>query len=155
MKIRQINAQDWDEWLRMALALYPYHTARELEPDMCAFVARSDAAVFVAERLDGSLCGFVEVGARLYADGCDTSPVGYIEAWFIDADVRRQGYGRLLLQAAEAWARAAGYQEMASDALLENTISHQAHLRSGYVTVDRVVQFRKSLYGVVNPSLKP
>lgn len=155
MKIRQLTTQDWDEWLRMALALYPHHTASELEPDMRAFVARSDAAVFVAEHLDGSLCGFVEVGARLYADGCDTSPVGYIEAWFIDADVRRQGYGRLLLQAAEAWARAAGYQEMASDALLENTISHQAHLRSGYVTVDRVVQFRKSLYGVVNPSLKP
>ncbi|MER2526683.1 MAG: GNAT family N-acetyltransferase [Candidatus Competibacter denitrificans] len=155
MKNHRITAQDWDEWLRMALALYPHHTARELEPDMRAFVARADAAVFVAERLDGSLCGFVEVGARPYADGCDTSPVGYIEAWFIDADVRRQGYGRLLLQAAEAWARAAGYQEMASDALLENTISHQAHLRSGYVTVDRVVQFRKSLYGVVNPSLKP
>lgn len=145
MKIRQITAQNWDEWLRMALALYPHHTASELEPDMRVFIARADAAVFVAERPDGSLGGFVEVGARPYADGCDTSPVGYIEAWFIDADVRRQGYGRLLLQAAEAWARAAGYQEMASDALLDNTISHQAHLRSGYQEVERLVIFRKPL----------
>jgi hypothetical protein len=34
---------------------------------------------------------------------------------------------------------------MASDALLDNDVSHRAHERSGYVEVDRVVQFRKAL----------
>jgi aminoglycoside 6'-N-acetyltransferase I len=79
------------------------------------------------------------------ADGCDTSPVGYVEAWFVDADARRHGHGRALLAAAEDWARGRGYREMASDSSLDNLIGHAAHQRCGYVEVDRVVQFRKSL----------
>ena len=101
--------------------------------------------VFVAEREDGSVAGFVEVGSRPYADGCETSPVAYIEAWYVDPDVRRSGYGRDLLKAAENWARSRGYHEMASDALLDNEISHAAHYSAGYEEVDRVVQFRKGL----------
>ena len=145
MRIRPYTDADWPEWLRMSVALFYEHTAAELEPDMRAFRARSDANVFVAERDDGSVAGFVEVGSRPYADGCHTSPVGYIEAWYVDHDVRRHGFGRALLGAAEAWARTLGYREMASDASLDNTESHLAHNRSGYQEVDRVVQFRKLL----------
>jgi aminoglycoside 6'-N-acetyltransferase I len=72
--------------------------------------------------------------------------VGYIEAWYVDPDARRIGLGRALLAAAEAWARERGYQEMASDALLDNDVSHAAHRRLGYQEVDRVVQFRKNLH---------
>jgi aminoglycoside 6'-N-acetyltransferase I len=145
MLVRTLTDADWNEWLRMSLALFPHHSAEELEPGMREFRARADAAIFIAERPDGSLCGYVEAGARAYADGCETSPVGYIEAWYVDPDVRRAGYGGALLEAAEAWARAQGYREMASDALLDNIVSHRAHEKAGYVEVDRVVQFRKSL----------
>ena len=60
-------------------------------------------------------------------------------------DVRLGGHGRALLEAAEAWARDQGYQEMGSDALIDNLVSHQAHKRSGYIEVDRVVTFRNDL----------
>ena len=129
----------------MSEALLPDEPPEEYEEEMRALLLRDDAAVFVTERPDGSVCGFVEVGSRLYADGCRTSPVGYIEAWYVDPDVRRAGYGRALLEAADAWARRRGYTEMASDALLDNTVSHEAHIRSGFSEVERVVQFRKSL----------
>ena len=129
----------------MSLALFPEYTAEVLAPGMREFRARSDAEVFVAEDSDGAVVGFVEVGSRPYADGCDTSPVGYIEAWFVDENVRREGCGRALLTAAEDWARNRGYSEMASDALLGNDISHAAHLKAGYEEVDRVVQYRKPL----------
>ena len=99
---------------------------------MRAFRGRTDAEVFVAERPDGSIAGFVEAGSRPYADGCDRSPVGYIEAWFVDPDERCAGYGRALLAAAEEWARTRGYREMASDAQLSNDVSHAAHRRAGY-----------------------
>jgi aminoglycoside 6'-N-acetyltransferase I len=147
MKIRAYQSADWPDWLRMSQLLFPHHAADELAVEMQDFRARDDGAVFVVERLDGSLAGFVEIGARPYADGCDTSPVGYIEAWYVDADVRRSGYGRALLKAAEEWARDRGYSEMASDARLDNDVSHAAHRRAGYEEVDRVVQFRKSLIG--------
>ena len=129
----------------MSVALFPDYTADDLAKGMREFRARSDGEVFIAEREDGSVAGFVEVGSRPYADGCETSPVGYIVAWYVDPDVRRSGYGRDLLKAAENWARSRGYHEMASDALLDNEISHAAHYRAGYEEVDRVVQFRKGL----------
>jgi aminoglycoside 6'-N-acetyltransferase I len=129
----------------MSEALFPDERREDLEKGMRAVSGRVDTVVFIAERPDGSACGFVEVGTRPYADGCETSPVPYIEAWYVDPDVRRSGYGRALLTAAETWARRAGYSEIASDALLDNVVSHQAHLRSGYEEVERIVQYRKVL----------
>ena len=145
MKIRTYRDADWSEWVRLSLALFPEYPPDDIAAGMREFRRRSDGEVFVAEREDGSLAGFVEVGARPYADGCESSPVGYIEAWYVDEAVRRSGYGRALLAAAEDWARARGYQEMASDARLDNEVSHAAHRHSGYDEVDRVVQYRKSL----------
>ena len=129
----------------MSAALFPEYTTEVLAPGLREFRARRDAEVFVAEDSDGAIVGFVEVGSRPYADGCDTSPVGYIEAWFVDEHVRREGCGRALLTAAEDWARSRGYSEIASDALIGNDVSHAAHLKAGYEEVDRVVQFRKPL----------
>jgi aminoglycoside 6'-N-acetyltransferase I len=145
MSVRRLEPTDWAEWRRMRIALWPDEPSAATDTDMRAWVDRPDAAVFVARRPDGSLCGFVEVTSRPYAEGCETSPVGYIEGWYVDDDVRRKGYGRALLDAAEEWARAEGYTEMGSDALLDNTLSHRAHAQCGYEEIVRLVTFRKSL----------
>lgn len=145
MKVRAYRDADWAEWLRMSVALFPEEDADALARGMREMRQRRDYEVFLVERDDGSVAGFVEVGSRPYADGCETSPVGYIEAWYVDPDARRSGYGRALFEAAEDWARAQGYSEIASDALLDNEVSHAAHKRIGYEEVGRVVQFRKRL----------
>lgn len=131
----------------MSQALFPDATALDLASGMQQFRQRgqADAEVFVVDRGDGGLAGFLEVGTRPYADGCDTSPVAYLEAWYVDPDVRRQGHGRALVAAGERWARGHGYREMASDTQLDNVISQAAHRQAGYHEVDRVVQFRKDL----------
>ena len=145
MRIRPYQESDWDEWLRMNRALFPGLVDADIA-DMHATLERSDAAVFVIDReTQGRLGGYVEVGERSIADGCGSSPVGYIEAWYVDPDLRRSGQGRALIAAAEDWARSRGYREMASDALIDNTVSHLAHRRIGYEEVDRVVTYRKSL----------
>lgn len=136
----------------MRMALWPDEADVGTADDMRAWTDRDDTAVLVAERRPGSLGGFVEVGTRPYAEGCLTSPVGYIEGWYVDADVRRHGVGRALLAAAEDWARARGLTEMASDALLDNTVSHEAHRRSGYAEVERIVTYRKSLTSTADTS---
>lgn len=145
MRVRRYVDSDLDEVVRLSMALFPHHDRGEHARDIQEFVRRADGATFVIEREDGKLAGYVEVGTRPYADGCDSSPVGYVEAWLVDEDVRRSGWGRSLLLAAEGWAREKGYREMASDALLDNVASHRAHEHSGYVEVERVVQFRKPL----------
>ncbi len=102
-------------------------------------------AVLVADRGDSALAGFVEIGSRNYAEGCETTPVAYLEGWYVDPDVRRTGLGRRLVQAAETWALTHGYSEIASDTELENKISLQAHLALGYEEVERQICFRKRL----------
>jgi aminoglycoside 6'-N-acetyltransferase I len=129
----------------MSRALFPGLTPDADEAEMRSIIARTDAQVFVLDRGDGKLAGYVEAGERSIADGCESSPVGYIEAWYVDPDVRRSGYGRKLLEAAEDWARKRGRSEMASDALLDNDVSHAAHKRSGYEEVDRQITYRKTL----------
>lgn len=100
---------------------------------------------FVLDRGDGRLGGYVEVGTRAYADGCDTSPVAYVEAWYIDEDLRRRGWGGRLVAAVEDWARANGYREIGSGALLDNAPSIAAHEALGFVEVERQVHFVKKL----------
>jgi len=143
VSIQALRDGDHPEWYRMRAALWPEESAAELRDGMRTWLARHDAAVFVASRDDGSLGGFVEVGSRSYGEGCLTSPVAYVEGWYVDPDVRLKGVGRALLVAAEAWAREQGYQEIASDAVLNNLDSHRAHQRLGYQETDRVVVFRK------------
>ncbi len=145
MRVRHYTDADWLEWLRMSMGLFPDEPLEELERGMRDTVQNPRAAVFIAERDEGTACGFVEVGERAYAEGCVSSPVAYVEAWYVDRDVRRQGVGRALLAAVDEWARASGHTEIASDALLDNVVSHEAHKRSGYEEVERLVVFRKDL----------
>ena len=101
--------------------------------------------VFVAERPDGGFCGLMEVAIRDKAPGCTTTKIGYLEAWYVDPDWRRQGVGRLLVEAAEAWAIAQGCTEMASDTDAGYPLSPTAHDRLGYQEVGREIFFRKGL----------
>ena len=141
MSVRPYTAADYSEWARLRTALW----ADQTPADMAAWLTRQDAATFVAEITAGTLCGFAEVGARAFADGCDTQPVAFLEGWYVDVDVRRQGMGSALLRAVEAWARGQGYRELASDTELANLISQQAHERLGFAEVERAVRYRKQL----------
>jgi aminoglycoside 6'-N-acetyltransferase I len=129
----------------MRLALWPEYSAEEHCAEMETELADPDWAVFVLARQQSGLGGFVEAGIRKYAEGCGTSPVGYIEGWYVDPDVRRKGLGKDLVKAAEDWARVRGCSEMASDCLLENLTSFRAHLALGYEEVERLIHFRKDL----------
>ena len=102
-------------------------------------------AVLVADRGNGSLAGFVEIGSRNYAEGGESSPVAYLEGWYVDPDARGRGLGRRLQRAAEAWAVANGYTEMASDTELHNDASLDAHIALGFEEVERQVCLRKRL----------
>ncbi|MCC6300664.1 MAG: GNAT family N-acetyltransferase [Anaerolineales bacterium] len=144
-EIRRATAADKPEWLRMRQALWYHLPAEYLEQDMDAILGGRKHAVFVAAREDGGLVAFVEVSLRDYAEGCQTSPVGYIEAWFVDENVRGQKLGREMIVAAENWAREKGCAEMGSDTWLENEASIEAHRKTGYFEIDRLVHFIKKL----------
>ena len=146
MQIRSYETNDFAEWLRMRRALWPEIIGDDESLDATLWLARADATVIVAVRPgEVGLAGFLEIGSRCYADGCRTSPVAFLEGLFVDEDVRRQGIGAALVRAGEQWARDHGFLELASDALLSNTISHRAHMALGFAEVERAIRFRKDL----------
>ena len=117
---------------------------RELWPD-CDDEAIPDDCVFVIDRGDGALGGFITLAMRPWAEGCASTPCAFIEGWWVAADLRGRGYGRKLVGAAEGWAIAQGSRELASDAELTNTGSIAAHGALGFEEVQRSVAFRKRL----------
>jgi aminoglycoside 6'-N-acetyltransferase I len=145
MIIRKATEADWGEWLRMRDELWPEPDIQHQKEMRHQMARPADKAVFVVERPDGRLGGFLEAGTREWAEGCLTSPVGYIEGWYVDPDLRRQGVGRALVEAAEQWARDLGLQEMGSDAEIDNEVSIAAHNALGYRESGRVVEFARRL----------
>ena len=142
---RKGGAQDRAEWLGMRRALWGDCPDEEQVREMDEILESESEEVFFAERPEGGLCGFLEAAIRPWAIGCESRPVGYIEGWYVDPDVRRQGVGRALVEAAEDWARSKGCRQMASDAELWNDISYQAHGAIGYRETARLVLFKKNL----------
>jgi aminoglycoside 6'-N-acetyltransferase I len=145
MPIRLVQPTDYAEWLRMRRTLWG-GAVEEHTHDMDTYFATLQGGItFVVESTGGGLCGFIEVSLRNYAEGCQTSPVAYIEGWYVDEESRRRTLGTRLVQAAEAWAKRHGLKEIASDTQIDNTVSIQAHKVLGYEEVERIVCFRKAL----------
>lgn len=143
--IRHAIPEDKPEWLRMRHGLWPDAPLDYLSLDLDKLLNDSDAGIFVASDSQGQLIGFIEAGLRDRAESCDTSPVGYIEAWYVDPHMRGQKLGKELVRTAEQWAREKGCAEMASDTWLDNETSIAAHLKLGYYEADRLVHFIKRL----------
>ena len=102
-------------------------------------------AILVAEATNGALIGMLELSMRAYAEGCDTSPVPFVEGWYVVGEARMQGVGRKLMEGAERWAISRGFKEIASDTQLANGASQEAHVKLGFEEAERIVCFRKTL----------
>lgn len=143
MNIRNLETTDLPAYFSLRTALWPGSDA-DFELELQEILDHPDLHSFVAE-IEGTLVGFIEVSLRTYAEGCQSSPVGYLEGWYVAPQHRQSGVGCKLVEAAEAWARARGCTEMASDTETHNTLSQQAHAKLGYTEVERMVCFRKTL----------
>jgi len=152
--IRHVQPADAKAWAALRAELWPDEDPDLLASEADRFLdgeppesAGMPEAVLVAAESNarGTLLGFAELSRRAYAEGCDTSPVGFLEGWFVVAGCRRQGIGRALVRAAEAWARALGCREFASDALADNIVSARAHQALGFDEVAVIRCFRKPL----------
>jgi aminoglycoside 6'-N-acetyltransferase I len=144
MTIREILERDRGDWVRLREALWPGSLSDHDAETKKYFEQPHSATIFVAET-DGRLVGFLELDYRPYAPACRSSPVPFIEGWYVEPAMRGQGIGRALVEAAEAHAHAAGHHEIASDTELENANSIAAHGALGYEEAERIVCFRKSL----------
>jgi len=147
VRIRLIEPRDRQAWAAMRAELWPQEDSDLLGHETLLHFSGTEIgdAVFVCEDKDDLICGMLELRLRPYAEGCASSPVPFIEAWYVSPIARHKGAGRALVEAAENWALLRGFKEIASDTQLSNVASQEAHLALGYEEAERLVAFRKSL----------
>jgi aminoglycoside 6'-N-acetyltransferase I len=143
--IRRLRSSDRGRWLELRHRLWPHASRARLREEVAYLLARRDFVAFVAVEPAGELVGFIEATLHADAPGCRTHPVAYLEGWYVEPDYRRQGTGRELVRRAERWAVERGCREIASDALVENSVSRTAHRALGYSEVELLAHFRRTL----------
>jgi aminoglycoside 6'-N-acetyltransferase I len=148
-----VEARDAEAWIRLRSELWP-ESPEDHAPEVEAWLRGppETGACFVAESADGGIVGFAEAGLRASAEGCRTSPVGYLEGIYVIPELRVRGVGKSLAAAAEAWARRRGCSEMASDRALDDSASGAFHTAVGYTEVGHIVCYRKPLSDAVTGS---
>lgn len=97
--------------------------------------------------LDGAaVVGFAEASIRHeYVNGCEDSPVLFLEGICVAPERRRRGLARRLVAAVADWGRTQGCREFASDTWHDDLESHAFHLAAGFAETERVVYFRQEL----------
>ena len=148
ISVRAVIPADTPSWLRMRCALWPEGKQAEHMEDIARYFAREarlPSGTFIAFDQSGVAVGFAELSIRSAAEGCDSGWIAYLEGWYVDPRSRRQGAGRALVWAAEAWAQSQGCREFASDAQYANADSAQAHAAMGFTEVEQIRCFRKTL----------
>ncbi|UII65318.1 GNAT family N-acetyltransferase [Xanthomonas translucens] len=142
--IRAAAAADLRAWAALRVALWP--DERDAFGGVAEALQREDAANFLAFAGAGYAIGFADVTLRQdYVNGTDSSPVGFLEGWYVVPEWRGRGVGRALLRQVQDWTCAQGCSELASDALLDDAAAQAAHRACGFEETERVVYFRMSV----------
>lgn len=147
--IKPATRTDAPHWLAMRKALGPDWITPQAERMVAEYFDSGTIdhllhVVLIAWRGEERV-GMAEVSLRLFAEGCETSPVGYLEGWFVDESCRGMGVGKALVEAAKHWSRSQGCTEFASDAEMDNLASRAAHEALGFEAVCDIRCYRIAL----------
>jgi aminoglycoside 6'-N-acetyltransferase I len=148
LRIRPAGPGDAEVWATLRQELWPEESPSELSAEAAGFfegATRQLAQVLLAESSERGVIGFAELSLRPYAEECNTTPVAFLEGWYVVPAARRQGVGRALVRAAEEWGRREGCREFASDTPIDNVASIAAHQALGFEDAGALRCFRKDL----------
>ena len=120
-------------------------TPEEREPEFAQLTVNAEAACYLA--FDGDVpIGFAQCQLRHdYVEGCETSPVGFLEGVYVQPEHHRKGAARQLVKSCEDWARSVGCTEFGSDCEIDNIDSLAFHLAIGFEEAGRTIWFNKKL----------
>jgi aminoglycoside 6'-N-acetyltransferase I len=95
---------------------------------------------------DDEPAGFIFVSVRRdYVEGSDSSPTGYVEGIYVKEKFRKTGIAGKLLAEGEKWVKGKGCNKIGSDAYIENKVSYDFHIRSGFTEAAKLVTFIKDI----------
>ncbi len=126
--------------------VWPENSKEDLTRIILEYMDSDESAVFACKQGD-NFAGVALCCLRHdYVEGCDTSPVGYLEGVSVKEEFRNMGIAKSLVEECEQWAREKGCKEFASDCELSNTASLNFHLQIGFTEQNRIICFKKDLY---------
>ena len=91
--------------------IWPEHTLEDLTKIIAGYMSSENSAVFI-EIVNGEYAGVALCCLRHdYVEGCETSPVGYLEGVCVQEEFRHQGIARKLVSECEQWAKEKGCKQ--------------------------------------------
>jgi aminoglycoside 6'-N-acetyltransferase I len=144
---RIATADDLGAWAGLRHQLWPHLSLEEHQAEIVDALSQPERLIaFLCVTPDGTAVGLAEASIRSdYVNGCETLPVAFLEGIVVNPAMRRQGVAGLLVAAVTDWARSKDLSELASDADVDNTVSHAMHAALGFEETQRVVYFRRTL----------
>lgn len=144
--IVQAGPEHLDGWAALRHALWDELSVDEHRSEAAEQLSEPERLLNLIALDGGKVVGFAEAALRHdYVNGCETSPVVFLEGIYVAEAARGQGIARRLCDAVAEWGRAQGCSEFASDALSDDLDSHAFHRAAGFAETERVVYFRREL----------
>lgn len=142
MRVRPMTSADAEEVAALCSQLGYPATPAEVAHRLGLLDGREDSAAFVAEGSDESIAGWIQVAGRVLLEAAPYAEIGGL---IVDERLRGQGIGRMLLDAAEAWALRRGYDELRLRSNVAREEAHAFYARLGYEPIATSHLFRKPL----------
>lgn len=144
--IEQVSKENIAFYAQMAHQLWPEGELEEHLQELLELLHSDSQACFLYKTPTGKYIGFIQLSLRSdYVEGCETSPVAYVEGIFVAEPYRKTGIAREMIAAGEKWGKEKGCQEIASDAIISNELSIQFHKAVGFTEANRIVCFAKQI----------
>ncbi|RPE28385.1 aminoglycoside 6'-N-acetyltransferase I [Acinetobacter sp. BIGb0102] len=145
MKIMPVTEPLLADWLQLRILLWPDHEDAHL-PEMRRLLEQPYTLQLLSYNDQQQAIAMLEASIRYeYVNGTQTSPVAFLEGIYVLPEYRRSGVATTLVQQVEDWAKQFSCTEFASDAAIDNTISHAMHRALGFQETERVVYFKKKI----------
>ena len=143
IRIRKARQSDAPRLAELATQLGYPTTPRQMVKRLKLVLPQGQAACFVATRVDNrGITGWVHVSVTPLLE---VELRAEINGLVVDEQIRSQGTGRLLLNAAERWAKKLGAQSMSLRSNVLRLRAHGFYERNGYEHYKTQKAFRKTL----------
>ncbi|WP_150739509.1 aminoglycoside 6'-N-acetyltransferase, partial [Pandoraea anapnoica] len=136
--IKKIASNDATSWRSLREKLWPQANAEEHEQEAKDMLSQPERhLVLIAKSAAGDTIGFAEASIRHdYVNGCDTSPVVFLEGIYVVPPARRNGVAQALCASVEQWGISHGCAEFASDTQINNTEAQMIHQALGFTEME-------------------
>ncbi|OTA17941.1 aminoglycoside 6'-N-acetyltransferase [Xenorhabdus vietnamensis] len=144
--IEDLNENNLSVWITLREQLWPHHTKEAHQADGESIISSRNLVSFIALDEEGNGLGFADASIRHdYVNGCNSSPVVFLEGIFVSPTYRKCGIAKILVDEVQSWGIKKGCKELASDTGLDNVVSQKAHIGLGFQMTEKVVFFKKEL----------